>query len=152
MSACPPILLQKSFCVTEYKFSGPYARRSNNHLRDLHYPAMNSRATSVMARRLHRSAIAVCLVCFREIDPTAFWEFCNTICQVRTFANAEAHRRVRRPQEGHSRPQCRRAPSHSTTGPLADAFQKWLRTKRGLISQKGKLAERSAMRSRAGRD
>src|SRR5260221_13025915 len=31
MSACPPILLQKSFCVTEYKFSGPYARRSNNH-------------------------------------------------------------------------------------------------------------------------
>jgi hypothetical protein len=27
------ILLQKSFCVTQYKFSGPYARRSNNHLR-----------------------------------------------------------------------------------------------------------------------
>src|SRR5258708_40276267 len=79
MSACPPILLQKSFCVTEYKFSGPYARRSNNHLRDLHYPAMNSRATSVMARRLHRSAIAACLVSFREIDPTAFWEFCITI-------------------------------------------------------------------------
>jgi transposase len=25
--------------------------------------------------------------------------------------------------------------------PLADAFQKWLRTKRGLISQKGKLAD-----------
>src|SRR6266446_9722625 len=39
---------------------------------------MNSRATSVMARRLHRSAIAACLVYFREIDPTAFWEFCNT--------------------------------------------------------------------------
>jgi hypothetical protein len=29
-----PILLQKSFCVTEYKFSGPYTRRSNNNLRD----------------------------------------------------------------------------------------------------------------------
>src|ERR1700730_111376 len=28
------ILLQKSFRVTEEKFSGPYARRSNNHLRD----------------------------------------------------------------------------------------------------------------------
>ena len=28
------IVLQKSFCVTEYKFSGAYARRSNNHLRD----------------------------------------------------------------------------------------------------------------------
>jgi len=39
-------------------------------------------------------------------------------------------------REGHSRPQCRRAPSHST-----DAFQKWLRKKRGLISQKGKLAD-----------
>jgi len=25
--------------------------------------------------------------------------------------------------------------------PLADAFQKWLRTKLGLISQKGKLAD-----------
>jgi len=29
-----PIVLQKSFCFAEYKFSGPYARRSNNHLRD----------------------------------------------------------------------------------------------------------------------
>src|SRR6266478_6362196 len=28
------ILLQKSFCFTEHRFSGPYARRSNNHLRD----------------------------------------------------------------------------------------------------------------------
>ncbi len=40
---------------------------------------MNSWVTSVMAWRLHRSAIAACLVYFREIDPTAFWEFCNTI-------------------------------------------------------------------------
>jgi len=78
-SAFPSIVLQNSFCFAEYKFSGPYARRSNNHLRGLHYPAMNSRATSVMAWRLHRSAIAACLVYFREIDPTAFWEFCNTI-------------------------------------------------------------------------
>src|SRR6476659_10109548 len=45
---------------------------------------MNSRATLVMAWRLHRSAIAVCLVYFREIDPTAFWEFCNTICHEQT--------------------------------------------------------------------
>ncbi len=42
---------------------------------------MNSRATSVMAWRLHCSAIAACLVYFRKFDPTAFWEFCNTICQ-----------------------------------------------------------------------
>jgi hypothetical protein len=28
------ILLQKSFCVTEDKFSEPYAQRSNNYLRD----------------------------------------------------------------------------------------------------------------------
>jgi hypothetical protein len=51
----------------------------------LHYPAMTSRGTSVMAWRLHRSAIAACLVYFREIDPTAFWEFCNTICQQQTI-------------------------------------------------------------------
>jgi hypothetical protein len=29
-----PIVLQKSFCVGQHKFSGPCARRSNNHLRD----------------------------------------------------------------------------------------------------------------------
>src|ERR1700737_1889730 len=46
---------------------------------------MDSRATSVMAWRLHRSAIAVCLVYFREIDPAAFWDFCNTIGTKRTF-------------------------------------------------------------------
>jgi hypothetical protein len=28
------ILLQKSFCIDQHKFSGPYARQSNNHLRD----------------------------------------------------------------------------------------------------------------------
>src|SRR5258705_8906834 len=27
------ILLQKSFCITDCKFSGPYVRRSNSHLR-----------------------------------------------------------------------------------------------------------------------
>ena len=37
-----------------------------------------------MAWRLHRSAIAICLVYFREIDPMAFWKFCNTICQQQT--------------------------------------------------------------------
>src|SRR5260370_23250924 len=30
---CWQILLQKSFCITDCKFSGPYVRRSNNHLR-----------------------------------------------------------------------------------------------------------------------
>src|SRR6266404_7640491 len=34
MSAVEGILLQKSFCITDCKFSGPYVRRSNNHLRD----------------------------------------------------------------------------------------------------------------------
>jgi hypothetical protein len=47
---------------------------------------MNSLATSVMARKLHRSSIAACLVYFREIDPMAFWEFCNSICHFRTHA------------------------------------------------------------------
>jgi len=38
-----PILLQKSFGITECKFSGPHARRSNNHLRDY-----------IIQRRTHR--------------------------------------------------------------------------------------------------
>jgi hypothetical protein len=46
---------------------------------------MNLRASSVMAWNLHRSVIAACLVYFREIDPTAFWEFCNTIGTFRTL-------------------------------------------------------------------
>ena len=33
-SAFARILLQKSFYTDQHKFSGPYARRSNNHLRD----------------------------------------------------------------------------------------------------------------------
>ena len=46
---------------------------------------MNLQATSVTAWKLHRSAIAAHLVHLREIDCAAFWEFCNTICQLRTF-------------------------------------------------------------------
>jgi hypothetical protein len=34
MSVVRGIVLQKSFCTYQHKFSGPYARRSNNHLRD----------------------------------------------------------------------------------------------------------------------
>jgi hypothetical protein len=45
---------------------------------------MNSWATLVMAWRLHRLAIAARLVYLREIGRTAFWEFCNTICQEQT--------------------------------------------------------------------
>jgi hypothetical protein len=33
-SALPSIVLQKSFCLTDHKFSGLYVRQSNNHLRD----------------------------------------------------------------------------------------------------------------------
>ena len=29
-----PILLQKAFCITDCKFSGPHVRRSNDYLRD----------------------------------------------------------------------------------------------------------------------
>jgi hypothetical protein len=46
---------------------------------------MNLQATSVTAWRRHRSAIAARLVYLREIDRTAFWEFCNSIRQDRTF-------------------------------------------------------------------
>src|SRR5260370_15998436 len=79
MSAYRGILLQKSFCITDCKFSGPYVRRSNDHL-GLHHTAMNSQATSVTAWRLFRSAISARLVCLREIGRTAFWDVCNTIC------------------------------------------------------------------------
>src|SRR5260370_1165774 len=48
---------------------------------------MNSRATSVMAWRFHCFGIGVYLVYFREIDPMAFWEFCNTIGTKRTWPN-----------------------------------------------------------------
>jgi hypothetical protein len=40
---------------------------------------MNSQVTSVRARGLYRSAISISLIHLREIDRTAFWEFCNTI-------------------------------------------------------------------------
>jgi hypothetical protein len=48
---------------------------------------MNSQATSAMAWRRHRSAIAARLVNLREIDRKAFWEFCNTICHEQTFVS-----------------------------------------------------------------
>ena len=63
--------------------------------------------------------------------------------QVRTFANAEAHRRVfalEKDIRGRSAEE-RRLIRQQRGRPLADAFQKWLRTKRGLISQKVKLAD-----------
>ena len=67
----------------------------------------------------------------------------SALCQVRTFANAEAHRRVLRLEKdirGRSAEE-RRLIRRQRGRPLADAFQKWPRTKRGLISQKGKLAD-----------
>jgi hypothetical protein len=42
-----------------------------------------------MAWRLYRSAISARLVYLREIGRTAFWEFCNTICQERTHASQQ---------------------------------------------------------------
>jgi hypothetical protein len=63
--------------------------------------------------------------------------------QVRTFANAEAQRRVfarEKDIRGRSAEE-RRLIRQQSGRPLTDAFQKWLRTKRGLISQKGKLAD-----------
>src|SRR6266567_5862281 len=48
-------LLQKSFCVTEYKFSGPHARRSNNYLRDHISSNKTHGRLRVMAWRLVRS-------------------------------------------------------------------------------------------------
>jgi len=71
--------------------------------------------------------------------------------QVRTFANAEGHRRVLRHREGHvaassarsavsfDNREAGRSPMHSRSS----------YDKLGLISQKGRLADASAMRSRA---
>ncbi len=59
-----PILLQKSFCIDQHKFSGPYARRSNDHLRDYIIcdeltGDFGNRARSHIRRRLQ----LVCSIC-----------------------------------------------------------------------------------------
>jgi hypothetical protein len=61
MSALVPILLQKSVCIAERKFSEPQARRADNHLGD-YFILMNAQAVSVTGLRLHRPAMAVCFV------------------------------------------------------------------------------------------
>jgi hypothetical protein len=48
---------------------------------------VNSQATSVTSLRLHQSAMAACFALRRQICLTAFWDFCNTICQERSFGD-----------------------------------------------------------------
>ena len=66
---------------------------------------MNSQATSVAAWRLHRSAIRARLVYLREIDRTAFWDFCNTICTFRTWR--DIRRKSAIPTKADVRQRCR---------------------------------------------
>jgi hypothetical protein len=45
----------------------------------------NSLTTSVARLKRHRSTIAACFVLWRKFSRTAFWDFCNTICQQQTY-------------------------------------------------------------------
>jgi len=65
-----PILLQKSFCDTEDKFSGPYTLRSNNDLRDY---IIGDELTGDFGNDLEATSIGDCGL----FD--LFEEFCNTI-------------------------------------------------------------------------
>src|ERR1019366_1363169 len=48
-----------------------------------HHHVTNSRVTSVTSLRAHQSAMTACFGFRRKINRTAFWDFCNTICQER---------------------------------------------------------------------
>jgi hypothetical protein len=62
---------------------------------------MNSQVTSVRARGLYRSAISISLIHLREIDRTAFWEFCNTIPSTADIrGSCEQVRLVTKPDHG----------------------------------------------------
>src|SRR6476659_1502566 len=61
-------LLQNSFWIIEYKFSGPPVRRSDVYVRGLHNRSTNSWARSVTNLRPYRFAIGARLLFWREIS------------------------------------------------------------------------------------
>jgi hypothetical protein len=64
------------FSIEEIEASDQYFDHTGSH-----HLVMNSQATSVTSLRLYQSAIAACFVFWREFCRTAFWDFCNKICQ-----------------------------------------------------------------------
>jgi hypothetical protein len=74
-STLPSIVLQNSFWIAEDKFSGLWARRSNDHVGEPEQLAINSPATSVARLRTHRSAIVAWLLFSRKNRCSHFWSF-----------------------------------------------------------------------------
>ena len=72
------ILLQKSFCIDQHKFSVPYARRSNKHLRDY---IICDELTGDFGNGLEATSAGDCgsFCQFAGNDRKAFWGFCNKI-------------------------------------------------------------------------
>jgi hypothetical protein len=75
---------------------------------------MNSQATSVTAWRGHRPAIAARLLYLREIDRTAFWDFCNSIPLRADIEGVLAHHAAMQRSDRYSRAVSR---YHSSTPP-----------------------------------
>src|SRR6476660_2385011 len=50
----------------------------------------NSQAVLAAGLRLYRAAIVACFVLWREFSTCGFRDFCNTICQERTFRNFQS--------------------------------------------------------------
>ena len=65
LSAMIQIVLQKSFCAADQKFSGLQMRLSNKDVR-LHRQVINLPVTSVTTLQPHQLAITACLVFWRE--------------------------------------------------------------------------------------
>jgi hypothetical protein len=73
------MLLKKSFCTGDQKFSGPWTRVSCKDVGDLICVKINSLATSVTSLRPHRSAVVGRIFLQQENWRRAIWDFCNNI-------------------------------------------------------------------------
>ena len=96
MSALPPIVLQKSFCIVDHKNSAPWARFSCKDVGGSHDLALNSSATSVISPESPLFAVLACLRFCRKNQRSAFSDFCNKSPRKRTRLYAAAGRCARR--------------------------------------------------------
>jgi len=93
----PLIVLQNSFWITEDKFSGLRALRSNNRAEGPQQLVMNSPATSVARLRTHRSGIIARLLFSRKNRWKPFLEFCKISHWKRTLLDTAG-----KPQRCHN--------------------------------------------------
>jgi hypothetical protein len=77
---------------------------------------------------------------FRPYRAATHVSACSRVSNTWTSSTGAELYAVEKDIRGHSAEE-RRFTRQQKSRPLADTFQKWLRTKLGLISQKGKLAE-----------